>query len=1379
MTDSMKFGPEWLRNLSGDSCNSGGGGGGTANLITPRYHLAEHRYGREEMLALFDRNCKPPEALSTLQTLYVEKTQLPLAFIPMTEDETRVWNGGVSNPGGRGRGGSVDRGGRGRTGRGGMYSFSRGPVGFDDSGDGSRLDSQPYPGRRVYDRSQSERGWSERNGVSDTGEWNGSTSPRKEMSRGASGSSLMESNWRRHRAAGDEEEGWRSTSNNRNEKWSRSNWRDGERERVDRGENDGDEGRGGGRWETRASHRLSHDSHHHPPRTARTWESNHHDNHDNLPEWATENPSESGGSFDASGAFHGGIFSDEDEEGVTTEARHRRISEGNNNPSSKSSNKLSSYGPNVSRHSNSTSAAARERPKSLHPFDDKETSMNQERRSVSPTKPTSNTSSLNANQVIPDAGRKVQTSSSSANLVKPETNKVQAPQRSKSFIERSSKPPQNDSRPEESPALATTKSKPPSIPPADRNPAPLLPPPKPEDDLDRMNAEADMLVAKLTADEESHREDISSIPPVTNHQPLTATTQEKWFYRDPQGEVQGPFLANEMAEWCRAGYFTSGLLVRRICDERYATLGDLITMCGRVPFVPGHPIPPLKISEQVIPPPMSNLVPTILPPSALSKPALDDSLQMYQHLRLLQNQQALRQMKSAAFTKLSQSEQFATLSAVEQNQLVMQCIMQDSETRELPVNPSAFVSPLPQTPTNPVMQLFNQMQQAKTPNDTHIPPAGVVHPGQAVDTLQQFIQKIGSGPNLPPPQTTINAPPQAPQDDNPIKSLLRQLQVNANGHPQGHLVDSIWPQPPPQINPQFKVQNWLAQVGQLPPMPPGQMPNCLWDMRAKEMKTEQQILEEQNLKLQADRQKEELRRQEEILRQVEDETAKRKMEAEVHARQLEEVKRKDEEKKRREEEKKRKEDEKRKQEEELKKKEEKKRKDEERKREEKRKLDEENNRKKQEEEKKKREEAKRQEEKVKKEEERRRKLEEEQLRKQEEERLKKEEDVRNKLELEELARRAEQRRREVDALRKLQERSKAPWAQAQHAAPVATHASLTEIQRLEREKKAEDLRMQQQIQQQLAQQKTLEAAKEAAAVDSSKRLQFKWAEKTAPSTKQPLVKSLAQIQQEEQERIAKVKQQEKERLEKANQKEAAVVMQNAGIWGTASQSLNWAPSANSGGDLKGGKNWTGSGFWDEPVSNKPIPVAKSQSTTKINQSAAKTIVSPPQQQQNNNKVVKGKVKKEEEIVKKLFDNTAKTDDFQQWCYRTLCGLQPSVDIPTFIGFLKDIESAYEVKEYVRMYLGDSKQTTEFTKQFLEKRSKLRSAQRPRAEADDLCKPAPAVNPNAPMEFQEVKGKAKKPKKGKMCKVDNRILGFSVTAATDRINVGDRDYGEGV
>lgn len=72
---------------------------------------------------------------------------------------------------------------------------------------------------RPFDRSQSERGWSERNGIPEPGEWNGSTSPRKELTRGPSGGSLMESNWRRHRGGGEDDEGWRVASNNRGEKW--------------------------------------------------------------------------------------------------------------------------------------------------------------------------------------------------------------------------------------------------------------------------------------------------------------------------------------------------------------------------------------------------------------------------------------------------------------------------------------------------------------------------------------------------------------------------------------------------------------------------------------------------------------------------------------------------------------------------------------------------------------------------------------------------------------------------------------------------------------------------------------------------------------------------------------------------------------------------------------------------------------------------------------------------------------------------------------------------------------------------------------------------------------------------------------------------------
>lgn len=112
----------------------------------------------------------------------------------------------------------------------------------------------------------------------------------------------------------------------------------------------------------------------------------------------------------------------------------------------------------------------------------------------------------------------------------------------------------------------------------------------------RMKEEADALIAKLM-DEENHKQEVTDRPPVIAKQvPLVPNPSlEKWYYRDPQGDCQGPFTANEMTDWYKAGYFTAGLLVRRQYDERYITLGDLTKLCGRIPFVAGPPIPPLKV----------------------------------------------------------------------------------------------------------------------------------------------------------------------------------------------------------------------------------------------------------------------------------------------------------------------------------------------------------------------------------------------------------------------------------------------------------------------------------------------------------------------------------------------------------------------------------------------------------------------------------------------------------------------------------------------------------------------------------------------------------------------------------------------------------------
>ncbi|XP_070143816.1 GIGYF family protein Gyf-like [Drosophila kikkawai] len=60
----------------------------------------------------------------------------------------------------------------------------------------------------------------------------------------------------------------------------------------------------------------------------------------------------------------------------------------------------------------------------------------------------------------------------------------------------------------------------------------------------------------------------------------------------------------------------------------------------------------------------------------------------------------------------------------------------------------------------------------------------------------------------------------------------------------------------------------------------------------------------------------------------------------------------------------------------------------------------------------------------------------------------------------------------------------------------------------------------------------------------------------------------------------------------------------------------------------------------------------------------------------------------------------------------------------------------------------------------------------------MCKPAPAITPSS-NDNTDNKNKQKKIKKIKMTRMDARsILGFSVTAAEGRINVGVRDYVDG-
>ncbi|XP_060532401.1 GRB10-interacting GYF protein 2 isoform X2 [Cylas formicarius] len=1224
MTDSMNFGPDWIRNLSSDGSGAGVGASGSAT----RYQLADYRYGREEMLALFDRNIKPPACLTNFKSLYSETTLPPLALLPSSEDEGSFQRGGwqsrpttLSGPP-RGRGGSLERGGRVSRGRGSYPSYGR---------------PSTYEG-----------GW----GNGDSSDW----SPRKEYnSRPAS-----LDNWRRVRG-NEEDDGWRNLPPNRNphEKWGRStSWR-GEGEIEERS---GPPERGNrSNW---------HETTRGPAK--RSW-----DSEDHLPEWANENPSECGGSFDERGAFHGSDDEQLEGRGFRREGLQKSTSQQH----------ITNKGHPPLHSSKSTMSLV------------KDEDGHGKRESGQPM-------DLADNDSLKDGAR--------MKLAFPDGDGLAAKERIAS---------EGKQKTIEVRQCINDKS-----------------PDQRIEDSEFEKLQEDF-VLKLVVDEEPQHPpqthasfDLPSLPPPPN---LTVAGQDKWFYQDPQGQMQGPFTNTEMSEWFKAGYFGQDLKVRRHCDERFFLLGELMTMCGGSnPFQTTLRFPVLKNDISKMP---------------------ENDLQFQYLSQLAAYKQAQARVHADPWSALTLQQQ-----EVAAQRLIMQ--QQQQVQSEIPY--------LQQQATNPLMQMISQMQQAnklpgpglldKPPQnmpsslDPHVQmhmsnflslqnrlPSGLPNhlpsaltgsvptsiPPDSIHSLQN--PSLTSGgmplPGMPNPITGLGLTvPRASSveqvgstsaQSDPISSLLKQLQHKQ----QAQQVEALWQQN--QFSPATSVpsQQW---------QPPQEVPLSLWDVQQQQQQQqpltagaqtvdaqlEKPALDEKEAEARPprdDAKEQKIKKEQEEKQQKKETEEKRKQEQ----RRLEAEKKAEAERKRKEEEKIRKELEKAKREAEEKRL---------RELEERRRLKEQ--RKVEDEARKKAEGAKR--------------LEEERMQKEKQQKEAEEKQ------------RAEEKRQEQLMLAKA-----APWSQSNSALGM----SLTEIQKAEKERKLQEVALQQQraqLEKEMQQQQQQH--------EKPSGLQLSWARKPVEPRK---VKSLAEIQAEEQERLAKESAEARMKKEKEAKEAPPQVQSSANIW--SGQNLTWASASTT-------SQWSStnySGFWEDaqprvPQLHKPSGVSKSSSASTIG-GAPKQPQQLKQQQQP-----KVKAKKEESSTKKNHNNNngPLQDDFTAWCHKALANFSSDVDIPTFITFLRDIESAFEVREYCKEYLGESNTTQQFANNFLEKR---RSFKPKNAHKDDMCSPAPAITPSTQhsMEFQEVKGKNKKNKKSKMLKVDSRILGFNVTSAPDRINVGDRDYGD--
>ncbi|KAG7484086.1 hypothetical protein MATL_G00045850 [Megalops atlanticus] len=560
--ETLNFGPEWLRALSS-------GGSVTSrppSPAMPKYKLAEYRYGREEMLALYIKDNKVPEDMQDKEfaAILQDEPLQPLALVPLTEEEQRNFSmsvnsvavlrlmgkGGGAIPAGVARGRGSTRGGRGR-GRGdsGFYqrSIEDGEGGFGRSGrEIHRSQSWDDRGERRFEKPLRRDGV--RAGLEDTGP----------AGRGYTRSDS--DNWRTLREEQEEEDGaepggsWRVAGGRRDDGGPRSaGWR----------EHGGSEGR---------RRKFEFDFREHPEGGRRRAGSEGlEDDRDGLPEWCTDEEDGEMGTFDSSGAF-------------------LPIKKGSKDPIPEEQ-ELEFQGLEEEEEE---SSCDRERKDSSGERDVKDSAAvpEGEVKTVAPSSPP-------ALSAPPPSVSEPQPAPSD-----PEAPPAPAPNPPKGSRMPNEESPPAGGAAQPSPGPSSTLSP----PPPSSSAATVLPPPggdtEDEEGMKHLQQEAEKMVASLqdtSLEEECFTQTLQESRNTAAALPLSHEAAMKWFYKDPQGEIQGPFTTLEMSEWFQAGYFTMTLLVKRGCDEGFQPLGDVIKMWGRVPFAPGPSPPPLLVSQPPLP----------------------------------------------------------------------------------------------------------------------------------------------------------------------------------------------------------------------------------------------------------------------------------------------------------------------------------------------------------------------------------------------------------------------------------------------------------------------------------------------------------------------------------------------------------------------------------------------------------------------------------------------------------------------------------------------------------------------------------------------------------------------------------------------------------
>ncbi|THC92047.1 hypothetical protein EYZ11_008485 [Aspergillus tanneri] len=80
---------------------------------------------------------------------------------------------------------------------------------------------------------------------------------------------------------------------------------------------------------------------------------------------------------------------------------------------------------------------------------------------------------------------------------------------------------------------------------------------------------------------------LANVVPPAQQRTMVMPDRMRWIYRDPQGNIQGPWTGLEMHDWFKAGFFSPDLQIKKLEDPEFEPLAQLVRRIGnsREPFL--------------------------------------------------------------------------------------------------------------------------------------------------------------------------------------------------------------------------------------------------------------------------------------------------------------------------------------------------------------------------------------------------------------------------------------------------------------------------------------------------------------------------------------------------------------------------------------------------------------------------------------------------------------------------------------------------------------------------------------------------------------------------------------------------------------------------